>query len=142
MPSVIENELNVANHWKLKGAYYTFRAGPTIWIPFGSRFRASVSAGAALVYSPDRLSRKYAYQVLLAEELSRCGVELVFLKAPAGTSPPVAISATPNVASSATAGGAWMRNSTSVRDGTKYSADSRSASSAGAGPAGRSATAG
>jgi len=40
-----------------------------------------------LVYSPDRLSRKYAYQVLLAEELSRCGVELVFLKAPAGASP-------------------------------------------------------
>src|ERR1017187_6783974 len=25
--------------------------------------------GAALIYSPDRLSRKYAYQVLLAEEL-------------------------------------------------------------------------
>ena len=44
---------------------------------------------AALVYSPDRLSRKYAYQVLLAEELSRCGVELVFLKAPAGTSPEI-----------------------------------------------------
>jgi site-specific DNA recombinase len=36
------------------------------------------------VYSPDRLSRKYAYQVLLAEELQRCGVSLVFLKAPAG----------------------------------------------------------
>src|SRR6266446_3141671 len=42
---------------------------------------------AALIYSPDRLSRKYAYQVLLSEELSRCGVELVFLKAPAGTTP-------------------------------------------------------
>src|ERR1700719_1156359 len=42
---------------------------------------------AVLVYSPDRLSRKYAYQVLLAEELSRCGVELIFLKAPAGASP-------------------------------------------------------
>jgi site-specific DNA recombinase len=40
---------------------------------------------AVLVYSPDRLSLKYAYQVLLAEELSRCGVELVFLKAPSGT---------------------------------------------------------
>src|SRR6516165_12015756 len=38
---------------------------------------------AVLVYSPDRLSRKYAYQVLLAEELQRCGVTLVFLKAPA-----------------------------------------------------------
>src|ERR1700675_1690182 len=40
-----------------------------------------------LIYSPDRLSRKYAYQVLLAEELSRCGVEVVFLKSPAGGSP-------------------------------------------------------
>jgi site-specific DNA recombinase len=33
---------------------------------------------------PDRLSRKYAYQVLLAEELARCGVELIFLRAPCG----------------------------------------------------------
>ena len=39
---------------------------------------------AVLVYSPDRLSRKYAYQVVLAEELSRCGVALVFLQAPSG----------------------------------------------------------
>ena len=39
---------------------------------------------AVLVYSPDRLSRKYAYQVLLAEELQRCGVSVVFLQAPAG----------------------------------------------------------
>src|SRR5215475_11389066 len=42
---------------------------------------------AVLVYSPDRLSRKYAYQILLAEEFSRCGVELVFLKSPAGATP-------------------------------------------------------
>jgi site-specific DNA recombinase len=42
---------------------------------------------AALIYSPDRLSRKYAYQVLLSEELLRCGVELIFLKSPAGASP-------------------------------------------------------
>jgi DNA invertase Pin-like site-specific DNA recombinase len=42
---------------------------------------------AVLVYSPDRLSRKYAYQILLSEELSRCGVELIFLKAPAGATP-------------------------------------------------------
>src|SRR6202051_2497684 len=40
---------------------------------------------AVLVYSPDRLSRKYAYQVLLAEELSRCGVELIFLQSSSGT---------------------------------------------------------
>ncbi len=37
---------------------------------------------AVLVHSPDRLSRKYAYRVLLAEEFSRSGVSLVFLKAP------------------------------------------------------------
>jgi hypothetical protein len=42
---------------------------------------------AALVYSPDQLSRKYAYQVLPSEELSRCGVEWIFLKAPAGATP-------------------------------------------------------
>ena len=42
---------------------------------------------AALVYSPDRLSRKYAYQILLAEELSRCGVQLIFLKSPTGATP-------------------------------------------------------
>jgi site-specific DNA recombinase len=42
---------------------------------------------SVLIYSPDRLSRKYAYPVLLAEELSRCGVEIVFLKSPTGGSP-------------------------------------------------------
>jgi site-specific DNA recombinase len=35
-----------------------------------------------LVYSPDRLSRKYAYQVLLTEEFSRNGVEVVFIRSP------------------------------------------------------------
>ena len=40
-----------------------------------------------LVYSPDRLCRKYAYQVLLVEELSRCGVQLRFLKSPPGETP-------------------------------------------------------
>jgi site-specific DNA recombinase len=39
---------------------------------------------AALVYAPDRLSRKYAYQVLLGEEFARGGVSLVFLKSPSG----------------------------------------------------------
>jgi site-specific DNA recombinase len=43
--------------------------------------------GAVLIYSPDRLSRKYAYQILLAEELSRCGVELIYLKSPSGATP-------------------------------------------------------
>jgi site-specific DNA recombinase len=29
---------------------------------------------AVLVYAPDRLSRRYAYQILLIEELARCSV--------------------------------------------------------------------
>jgi site-specific DNA recombinase len=42
---------------------------------------------ALLVHSPDRLSRKYAYQVLLIEELARHGVQVVFIKAPQSNSP-------------------------------------------------------
>jgi len=41
---------------------------------------------AVLVYSPDRLSRKYAYQILLMEELARQGVETLFVNAPQSAS--------------------------------------------------------
>ena len=40
-----------------------------------------------VVHSPDRLSRKYAYQVLLTKEFSRHGVETLFVKAPQSASP-------------------------------------------------------
>jgi len=40
-----------------------------------------------LVYSPDRLSRRYAYQVLLMEEFARHGVETVFIKSPQASTP-------------------------------------------------------
>ncbi|MBW2067147.1 MAG: recombinase family protein [Deltaproteobacteria bacterium] len=40
-----------------------------------------------LIYSPDRLSRKYAYQVLLCEEFARHGVDVVFIKSPKATTP-------------------------------------------------------
>ena len=42
---------------------------------------------AVLVHSPDRLSRRYAHQVLLIEELDRHGVEAVFLMAQSMKSP-------------------------------------------------------
>jgi len=38
------------NQWKLRGAYMTFRAGPTLFVPVTSRLSATVSAGAVLVY--------------------------------------------------------------------------------------------
>ena len=40
-----------------------------------------------LIHSPDRLSRKYAYQVLLVEEFARHGVEIVFIKSPQSRTP-------------------------------------------------------
>jgi site-specific DNA recombinase len=39
------------------------------------------------VHSPDRLARKYAYQALLVDEISRAGVEIVFLNHALGKSP-------------------------------------------------------
>ena len=42
---------------------------------------------AVLVYAPDRLSRRYAYQVLLLEEFSRSGVRVEFVRGPQDKSP-------------------------------------------------------
>ena len=42
---------------------------------------------AVLVLSPDRLRRKYAYQVLLLEELARCGVACEFVESPPAETP-------------------------------------------------------
>jgi site-specific DNA recombinase len=54
------------------------------------RLRDQAAAGVIdrlYVLDPDRFSRKYAYQVLIAEELTRCGVEIIFLCNPPGHSP-------------------------------------------------------
>lgn len=45
------DDVSVSNFYKVKGAYFTFRAGPTVTVPFSERLRASMSAGAALVYA-------------------------------------------------------------------------------------------
>jgi site-specific DNA recombinase len=39
------------------------------------------------VHSPDRLARKYAYQVLLVDEFRRAGGEVIFLNRALGQSP-------------------------------------------------------
>jgi len=61
--------------------------GSTLVRPALERLRDQAAAGAIdrlYVHSPDRLARRYAYQVLLVEELQRSGVELVFLNRPLG----------------------------------------------------------
>jgi site-specific DNA recombinase len=46
---------------------------------------------AVLVYSPDRLSRNYAYQVVLMDEFSACGTEVLFVNSPKAETPEEAL---------------------------------------------------
>jgi site-specific DNA recombinase len=65
-------------------------SGATLVRPGLERVRDLAVQGhveAVLVYSPDRLSRRYAYQVLLLEEFARHGVDVVFLHAPRADTP-------------------------------------------------------
>src|SRR5882672_11072271 len=65
-------------------------SGSTLVRPALERLRDVAWAGGfqrLYVHWPDRLARKYAWQVLLVEELQRSGVELVFLNRSLGVSP-------------------------------------------------------
>ena len=46
---------------------------------------------AVLIYSPDRLSRNYAYQVVLIDEFASCGTEVLFVNSPKGDTPEEAL---------------------------------------------------
>jgi site-specific DNA recombinase len=78
---------SVPKEWIIEDEGYS---GTTLVRPGLEKLRDLAAEGhlqAVLVYSPDRLSRKYAYQVLLIEELARHGVETVFVNAPQTTTP-------------------------------------------------------
>jgi site-specific DNA recombinase len=80
------HELEVPKEWVFEDEGYS---GATLERPGLERVRDLAAEGqiqAVLAYAPDRLSRKYAYQILLIEELARHGVETLFVKAPQGTS--------------------------------------------------------
>jgi len=65
-------------------------SGATLVRPALERLRDVIAAGSVdrlYVHSPDRLARKYAYQVLLVDEFRRAGVEVVFLNRALGQSP-------------------------------------------------------
>jgi site-specific DNA recombinase len=58
-------------------------SGATLTRPALERLRDRAAEGAfelLLCHAPDRLARRYAYQVLLLEELHRAGVEIVFAR--------------------------------------------------------------
>jgi site-specific DNA recombinase len=65
-------------------------SGVTLVRPAVERLRDVAAAGGIdrlYVLSPDRLSRKHAYLVILLEELDRCGVTVVFLNQALGKTP-------------------------------------------------------
>ena len=80
------HDLEVPKEWVFEDDGYS---GASLERPGLERVRDLAAEGqieVVLVYSPDRLSRKYAYQILLIEELARNGVETLFVKAPQGAS--------------------------------------------------------
>jgi site-specific DNA recombinase len=80
------HNLEVPKEWVFEDEGYS---GATLERPGLERVRDLAAEGqiqVVLAYAPDRLSRKYAYQILLIEELARNGVEMLFVKAPQGSS--------------------------------------------------------
>ena len=80
------HDLEVPQEWVFEDEGYS---GATLERPGLERVRDLAAEGqiqVVLTYSPDRLSRKYAYQILLMEEFARQGVETLFVKAPQGDS--------------------------------------------------------
>ncbi len=65
-------------------------SGATLVRPALEKLRdlvAQVPVEVVLVYSPDRLARKYAYQALLIEEFAKAGSSVIFVKGPSSESP-------------------------------------------------------
>ena len=80
------HDLEVPKEWVFEDEGYS---GATLERPCLERVRDLAAEGqiqVVLAYSPDRLSRKYAYQILLIEEFARHGVETMFVKSPQGDS--------------------------------------------------------
>src|SRR5215213_9410710 len=60
-------------------------SGATLQRPALERLRDRAAEGrfeVLLCHAPDRLARRYAYQVLLLEEFARSGIEVIFAKEP------------------------------------------------------------
>src|SRR6266403_3027181 len=82
-----EQQFEVPKEWVFEDDGYI---GANLIRPGLERVRDLAAEGliqAVLVYAPDRLSRRYAHQLLLIEELARAGVETLFVRAPRGSTP-------------------------------------------------------
>ena len=82
-----QKDYSIPEEWCFRDEGYS---GAYLVRPGLERLRDLAAEGqitTILIYSPDRLSRKYAYQVLLMEEFKRRGVDVVFLKSPNAPTP-------------------------------------------------------
>jgi site-specific DNA recombinase len=82
-----EQQFEVPQEWVFEDDGYS---GASLIRPGLERVRDLAAEGliqAVLVYAPDRLSRRYAHQILLIEELARAGAETLFVRAPRGSTP-------------------------------------------------------
>ncbi len=82
-----EQQFEVPPEWVFEDDGFS---GASLIRPGLERVRDLAAEGliqAILVYAPDRLSRRYAHQVLLIEEFARAGVETLFARAPRGSTP-------------------------------------------------------
>src|ERR1700687_3789678 len=80
------HNLEVPEEWVFEDEGYS---GAILERPGLERVRDLAAEGqiqVVLAYAPDRLSRKYAYQILLIAEFARHGVETLFVRAPQGAS--------------------------------------------------------
>src|SRR5215472_15749257 len=76
----LDRGFSVPDEWVIEANGY---CGSSLVRPGLERLRDLVAEGqieVVLVYSPDRSSCKYAYQVLLMEEFARHHVETVFVR--------------------------------------------------------------
>ena len=79
--------LDVPEEWVFEDEGHS---GATLVRPALEALRDLVAQGCldvVLVYSPDRLARKFACQALLLEEFARAGVRVEFVKGPRGDTP-------------------------------------------------------
>ena len=82
-----EQNCDVPPEWVIEDDGHS---GASLLRPGLERVRDLAAEGqiqAVLVYAPDRLSRRYAHQILLIEEFARAGVEVLFVRARRATTP-------------------------------------------------------
>lgn len=58
----------LTTRWQSRGAFVTVRGGPTLFVPIGQHFSASISVGAVLVYAGSSYTVTQSFDVPTADE--------------------------------------------------------------------------